>query len=77
MITEHILADRQNNLSKVLLEHLIRGMDLPLDDATCKGPELLQYPTLQLHWGKAIQGGGNVMKLKDFYDVPAKKKCQK
>lgn len=65
-IPSHILATWEKKLrTNILSKYPIQWKVLPLEDATWKDPKILQHPTLQLLWGKAIQGGGTVTMVKD------------
>jgi hypothetical protein len=64
LIPEEILDVRERRLrSRVIREFLIRWRDLPVEDATWEGDQILQHPSLQLLEGKQSREGRTVMSL--------------
>jgi hypothetical protein len=49
----------------VIREYLIRWRDLPVEDATWEGDQILQHPSLQLLEGKQSREGRTVMSLSE------------
>jgi len=62
LVPKHILKFREKRLrNKMVNEYLIRWKDLPVEDATWEGEQILQHPGLQLLEGKQSWGGRIVM----------------
>jgi hypothetical protein len=62
LIPEKILAFREKRLrNKTVNEYLMRWKDLPVEDATWEGEQILQHPGLQLLEDEQTWGGRIVM----------------
>jgi hypothetical protein len=62
LVLDQILAFREKRLrNKTINEYLISWKDLPVEDATWEGEQILQHPELQLLEDKQSQGGRTVM----------------
>jgi len=61
LIPKKILETRTRKLrSRELQEHLVKWKDLPDEDSTWEGHEILSHPALKLLEGKQFEGGGFV-----------------
>ena len=47
--------------NRVIREYLVKWKELPMEDATWKGEQVLQHPSLQLLEDKQFQAGRTVM----------------
>ena len=47
--------------NRVILEYLVKWKELPMEDATWEGEQVLQHPSLQLLEAKQSQAGRVVM----------------
>ena len=62
LILEKILQVRERKLqNRVIREYLVKWKELPMEDATWEGDQVLQHPSLQLLEDKQFQVGRTVM----------------
>ena len=62
LIPEKILQVRERKLrNRVIREYLVQWKELPIEDATWEGEQVLQHPGLQLLEDKQFQAGRTVM----------------
>ena len=62
LIPERILQVRERKLwNRVIQEYLVKWKELPMEDATWEGEQVLQHPSLQLLEDKEFQAGRTVM----------------
>ena len=61
-IPEQILPVREWKIwNRVIWEYLVKWKELPMEDATWEGEQVLQHPSLQLLEDKQFQAGRTVM----------------
>ena len=66
LIPKRIIQTRERKLrNKVIREYLVRWKELPPEDATWEGEQVLQHPSLQLLEDKQSQTGRTVMSSSD------------
>jgi hypothetical protein len=64
LVPEEVLEVWERKLhNRVIQEYLIRWRDLPAEDATWEGDQILQHPNLQLLEDKQSREGRTVMSL--------------
>ena len=62
LVLEEILQERQRKLrSRVVKEFMVKWKDLPIEDATWEGEQVLQHPNLKLLEDKQSRAGRTVM----------------
>ena len=62
LVPEAILDVREKKLRRqVIGEYLIKWKDMPVDDATWEGEEILQHPESTLFEDKQFQAGQTIM----------------
>ena len=62
LVLECIIDNRERQLRRrTIREYLVKWRDLPEEDATWEGEDILQHPTLRLLEGKQLQEGRTVM----------------
>ena len=62
LIPEEILDTRERSLRRrTIKEYLVRWRNLPIEDATWEGEQILLHPSLQLLGDKQFRGGRTVM----------------
>ena len=62
LISKRILQVREKKLqNKVIREYLVKWKELPMEDATWEGEQVLQHPSLQLLKDKQFQARRTVM----------------
>ena len=62
LIPEQILQVRERKLrNMVIREYPMKWKELPMEDATWEGEQVLQHPSLQLLEDKQFQAGKTVM----------------
>ena len=62
LIPERIVQTRERKLwNRVIREYLVQWKELPTEDATWEGEQVLQHPNLQLLEDKQSQSGRTVM----------------
>ena len=62
LISEEILQERERKLrSRIIREFLVKWKDLPIEDATWEGDQILQHPNLKLLEDKQSRAGRTVM----------------
>ena len=62
LIPEQILQVQEMKLqNRVIREYLVKWKELPMEDATWEGEQVLQHPSLQLLEDKQFQAGRTVM----------------
>ena len=62
LIPKRILQVRERELqNKVIREYLVKWKELPMEDATWEGEQVLQHPSLQLLEDEQFQAGRTVM----------------
>ena len=62
LVPEEILQERERKLrSRVIQEFLVKWKDLPIEDATWEGEQVLHHPNLKLLEDKQSQAGRTVM----------------
>ena len=62
LIPEQIIQTRERKLrNRVIREYLVQWKELPPEDATWKGEQVLQHPSLKLLEDKQSQAGRTVM----------------
>ena len=62
LIPEKILQMRERKLrNRVIREYLVKWKELPMEDATWEGEQVLQHPSLQLLKDKQFQAGRTIM----------------
>ena len=61
LVSEEILQERERKLrSRVIREFLVKWKDLPIEDATWEGEQVLQHPNLKLLEDKQSRVGRTV-----------------
>ena len=67
LIPERIVQTRERKLwNRVIREYLVQWKELPSEDATWEGEQVLQHPSLQLLEDKQSQAGRTVMSSFDY-----------
>ena len=62
LIPERILQVRERKFrNRVIQEYLVEWKELPMEDATWEGEQVLQHPSLQLLEDKQSQAGKTIM----------------
>ena len=61
LVPEYIIDSRERKFRKTIREYLVKWRDLPEEDATWEGEDILQHPALRLLEGKQFQEGQTVM----------------
>ena len=62
LVPEEILQERERKLrSRVIREFLVKWKDLPIEDTTWEGEQVLQHPNLKLLEDKQSRVGRTVM----------------